>query len=156
MKFLVFALALLPFLASALPTTLMARAQTADEVNQLVNGINSNLAHGNQETQSVKTLQSLEQNNAATSDIATAITAVKTALNLAISDRESNQVLAANFPTVLAGLSKVQTAQQGALTQVGNLNGVVANDAPICTTLLTTFANGFATNQKNLALVSPI
>jgi hypothetical protein len=154
MRLSVLTLALLPLLALALPTSLAVREQTADQVNALVNGINSNLAHGNQETQAVKTLQSLEQNKAAASDIAAAITGVKTALNLAISDRESNQALAVNFPTVLAGLAKVQTAQGGALTQVANLNGVIANDSPICDTLLTTFAKGFATNQNNLALVS--
>ena len=126
---------------------------TADAVNNLINGIQSNLNHGNQEIQSVQTLQSLESNIASASAIATSISNVKAALNLAIADRTSNQALTADFPTVLAGLAKVQAAQVKATATVATLSGVAANNAPILSGLLTTFEGGIATNQNNLALV---
>jgi len=59
-----------------------------------------------------------------------------------------------DFPNVLAGLAKVQAAQEKATATVGTLTGVAANDAPVLSGLLTTFEGGFATNQANLVLVS--
>jgi len=139
----------LPILISAIPIP----DATADAANVLVNGIQDNLNHGQQEIQTVQTLQSLESNGAAASDITTGIANVKAALNLAIADRTNNQALAVDFPNVLTGLAKVQAAQEKATATVGTLTGIAANDAPILSGLLTTFEGGFATNQANLVLV---
>jgi hypothetical protein len=154
MRFYILTLALIPLLIAALPVPQDPTNATADAANALVNGIQANLDAGQGEEQTVKTLQSLEQNGASASDIAAGIANVKAALDQAISDRVSNQALAADFPNVLAGLAKVETAQTSATAMIGALNCEEANDAPILSTLLTTFEKGFATNQANLALVS--
>lgn len=158
MRFLVNCIGLFSLLSivAAIPVPAPAVDNSlSDAANALVNGIQANLNHGQQEEQTVQTLQSLEQNGAAAADIATGIANVKAALNLAIADRESNQALATpDFPNVLTGLAKVQAAQAKATTTVATLNGVSSNDAPILAGLLTTFEGGFATNQANLVLVS--
>lgn len=143
-------LSLLNLCISALPLP----SASSDAANILVNGIQTNLDHGQQEIQSVKTLQSLEANNAAAADITSGIAAVQNALDLAIADRTANQALATAFPDVTAGLAKVQAAQTKATTTVGSLNGIAANDGPLLDGLLTTFTGGFATNQANLVMVS--
>jgi hypothetical protein len=93
MRFQILAIFLLP-LISALP---LPDNATSDAANVLANGIQANIDHGQQEIQSVQTLQSLESNGAAPAAITTGIANAKAALNLAIADRTSNQALAVDL-----------------------------------------------------------
>jgi hypothetical protein len=126
--------------------------------NALSNGINANLNAGNQEIQSVQTLQSSESNNAPASQVQSNIASLQGALNTAVSDREGNQALAAaqrRAPAdaaLTAGLDKVASAQANAQGAIGSLNGG-AGDAATLNSLAGTFQKGFETNENNLALV---
>jgi hypothetical protein len=128
--------------------------------NALANGINANLDAGNQEIQSVQTLQSSESNNAPAAQIQSNIASLQGALNTAVADREGNQALAAaqkREPSpadaaLTAGLDKVASAQANAQGAISSLNGG-AGDAATLSALGATFQKGFETNENNLALV---
>lgn len=143
-----------PLLAAAAPLPIQPD-------NALVNGINKNLDAGNQEIASVQNLQSIETNHGTATQVQAGIQGVQSALDTAVADRTANQALAkadagqrrrAETP-VQAGLDKVANAQAHAQNTVDTLNGG-AGDAATLSSLKTTFENGFATNENNLALVS--
>jgi len=153
MHFLTIPLLTLLALTAALPLPDNASSTSA---NALANGINANLDAGNQEIQTVQTLQSSESNHAPAAQIQSNIDAVQGALDTAVSDRKANQALAAAQKradaALTAGLDKVENAQAKAQGAVSSLNGG-AGDAATLDALKGTFEKGFQTNENNLALV---
>jgi len=141
---------LLPLLAFATP-------MPAQPNNALANGINQNLAAGNQEVAAVQNVQSIEQNHGSAAQVESGIQGIQGALSTAVGDRTQNQVInnkaSRSNPAVAADLNKVATAQGKAQSDISQLNGG-AGDAAILNTLKTTFEGGAATNANALSHVS--
>ncbi|KAE9379390.1 hypothetical protein N431DRAFT_364584 [Stipitochalara longipes BDJ] len=138
---------LLPLLAAAVP-------MPAQPNNALADGINENLAAGNQEVAAVQNLQSIEQNHGSTAQVQSGIQGIQGALSSAVGDRTQNQAInnkaGRSNPAVAADLNKVATAQGKAQGDISQLNGG-AGDAAILDTLKTTFQGGAATNANALS-----
>jgi hypothetical protein len=141
-----------------LPLLVIAVPLPAQPNNALANGINKNLAAGNQEVAAVQNLQSVEQNHGSEAQIQSGIKGIQGALSTAVGDRTQNQAIN-NKPgrrsnaAVAADLSKVATAQGKAQASIDKLNGG-AGDAAILSSLKTTFEGGAATNANALSHVS--
>jgi hypothetical protein len=141
---------LLPLLAVAAP-------MPAQPNNALANGINQNLAAGNQEVAAVQNLQRIEQNHGSAAQVQSGIQEIQGALSSAVGDRTQNQAInnkaSRSNPAVAADLDKVATAQGKAQSDISQFNGG-AGDAVILNTLKTTFEGGAATNANALSHVS--
>jgi len=143
---------ILPLLAAAMP-------MPAQPNNALADGINKNLAAGNQEVAAVQNLQSVEQNHGTPAQVQAGIQGIQGALSTAVGDRTQNQAInnkaGRSNPAVAADLNKVATAQGKAAANIAQLNGG-AGDAAILNTLKTTFQGGAATNANALSHVGSI
>lgn len=141
---------LLPLLAAAIP-------MPAQLNNALADGINKNLAAGNQEVAAVQNLQSIEQNYGTATQVQSGIQGIQGALSSAVGDRTQNQDInnkaGRSNPAVTTDLNKVQTAQGKAQGNIDKLNGG-ASDAAILNIVKTTFQGGAATNADALSHVS--
>jgi hypothetical protein len=146
---------LLPLLVAAAPMP----AQPARPNNALADGINKNLAAGNQEVAAVQNLQSVEQNHGSAAQVSAGIQGIQGVLSTAVGDRTQNQAInnkaGRSNAAVTADLNKVATAQGNAQANIDMLNGG-AGDAAILSSLKTTFEGGAATNANALSHVSLI
>jgi hypothetical protein len=127
--------------------------------NALADGINKNLAAGNQEVAAVQNLQSVEQNHGSTAQVSAGIQGIQGAFSTAVGDRTRNQAInnkaGRSNAAVTADLNKVATAQGNAQANIDKLNGGAA-DAAILSSLKTTLEGGAATNANALSHVNLI
>jgi hypothetical protein len=139
----------LPFLVAAAP-------MPAQPNNALADGINANLAAGNQEVAAVQNLQSVEQNHGTAAQVEAGVQGIQDALSTAVGDRTQNQAInnkaRRSNAAVTTDLNKVATAQGNAQADIEQLNGG-AGDAAVLSTLKTTFQGGAATNENALSHV---
>jgi hypothetical protein len=104
----------LPFLVTAAP-------MPAQPNDALADGINTNLAAGNQEVAAVQSLQSIEQNHGTAAQVEAGVQGIQNALSTAVGDRTQNQAInnkaRRSNAAVTTDLNKVATAQ-GMLRQI--------------------------------------